>query len=223
MTDIETVEIDGQTYERHDNITDHALREFQNHYEDAAIDKDAIFYYTYGLLHQPDYRDRFANNLRRELPRLPFAPDFWTFAKQGERLAAIHLDFSGEYGVVAEYELEYDEVDKGEEAWLLSAKRMRWGGSRNEPDKTRILFPEGGIVSGIPAGAHEYVVNGRTPLEWAMDQYRIKEDKASGIVNDPNAWWAERGGPRAILPYLARLVSISLETSEIVRSLPPWE
>lgn len=220
---VEIVEIDGQLYERRDNITDYALNEFRSNYEDETISKDAIFHYVYGLLHQPNYRERFANNLRRELPRIPMAPDFWAFAEAGERLAALHLDFEGEHGVVAEYPLQFDEGDLGEQAWLLTKTKLKWPGKRGAYDKTKIIFPNGGVVSGIPEAAHEYVVNGRTPLEWAMDRYHIRVDKDSGIVNDPNAWWAERGGPRAMLPYLARLVTIAVETQRIVENLPSWE
>ena len=213
----------GVTYERRDNITDFALREFQQHYGDDGISKDDIFYYIYGLLHQPDYRHRFANNLRRELPRIPMAPDFRAFATAGRRLAALHLDFEGENDDVAEYPLEIDDGGLGDAAWQLTRTRLKWGGKRGEWDKTRIVFPSGAEVRGIPEAAHEYVVNGRTPLEWAMDRYHIRVDKDSGIVNDPNAWWAERGGPAAMLPYLARLVTISVETARIVAALPNWE
>ena len=124
---------------------------------------------------------------------------------------------------MAEYPLEYDDGGLGERAWLLTEKKLKWGGKRGAWDKSQIVFPQGGVVRGIPGAAQEYVVNGRTPLEWAMDRYHIREDKESGIVNDPNAWWAERGGPQAILPYLARLVTISVETAAIVRGLPDWE
>ncbi|MCY3936566.1 MAG: hypothetical protein OXG09_11350 [Chloroflexi bacterium] len=221
--DVEIVEIDGQLYERRDNITDFALREFQRNYDDAGITKDDIFDYVYGLLHSEDYRRRFANNLRRELPRIPMAPDFWAFVKAGRALAALHTDFEGEKGDVVEYPLEFDEGGLGERAWLLMKQKLRWEGTRKEPDRTQILFPNGGVVRGIPPAAQDYVVNGRTPLEWALDRYHIRVDRESGIVNDPNAWWAERGGPRAMLPYLARLVTISVETARIVAELPEWE
>ena len=223
QADSEIIDAGEERYERRDNITDFALREFQKHYGDASITKDDIFYYTYGLLHQPDYRGRFANNLRRELPRIPMAPDFWAFAEAGRRLAALHLDFEGKYGDVEEYPLETDEKGRGDEAWQLERKKLKWGGKRPDWDQSQIVFPNGGVVSGIPTAAQDYVVNGRTPLAWAMDRYHIRQDKESGIVNDPNAWWAERGGPQAILPYLARLVTIAVETSKLVASLPNWE
>ncbi len=219
----EIIDTDGERYERRDNITDFALREYQKHYGDASITKDDIFCYTYGLLHQPDYRARFANNLRRELPRIPMAPDFWAFAAAGRRLAALHLDFEGKNGDVDEYPLEYDDQGLGDLAWRLERKKLKWGGKRPDWDQSKIVFPNGGVVSGIPTAAQDYVVNGRTPLAWAMDRHHIRQDKESGIVNDPNAWWAERGGPRAILPYLARLVTIAVETSKLVASLPNWE
>lgn len=223
QADSEIIDAGEERYERRDNITDFALREFQKHYGDGSITKDDIFYYVYGLLHQPDYRQRFANNLRRELPRIPMAPDFRAFEEAGRRLAALHLDFEGKNGDVEEYPLEYDDRGRGDEAWRLEWKKLRWGGKRPNWDKTQIVFPNDGVVRGIPEAAHDYVVNGRTPLEWAMDRYHIRVDKDSGIENDPNAWWAERGGPAAMLPYLARLVTIAVETSKIVAGLPNWE
>ncbi len=208
------VELDGKRYIRHDNILDEALAEYQSHYDDASITKDDIFYYVYGLLHSPLYKARYQNNLRRELPRIPMAPDFWAFSDAGRSLADLHLNYETceEYPLIAECSFEGEPEVRH---YQLEARKMRY---TNKQTKDAIRVNDYFTLSGIPAKAHEYVVNGRTPLEWIIDRYHIKTDKASGIVHDPNKWFAETGDN--IVSMLKRITYVSIETAKIIDTLP---
>ena len=197
--------------ERIDNVTDAALRAFRKHYNDESIDKDAIFDYAYGLLHAPAYRERFANDLAKELPRIPFAPDFRAFAQAGRDLARLHLG----YETCTEYPLQLDFAGAGEPGkrhFSIGRRKMRL-----IDGKTALRINEHITLRGIPAEAHEYVVNGRTPLEWFIDRYRIVQDKHSGIVNDPNGWFED---PADLTTAVRRIVRVSKETARIVKTLP---
>ena len=201
-----------QKLERVDNISDTALRAFRVHYRDSTITKDEIFDYIYGLLHAPTYRERFANDLSKEIPRIPFAPDFRTLATAGRELAGIHLG----YETCEEYPLELHCERTGEprpEHFRIGAKKMRWANS----DKTELLVNEHIRLQGIPAAAHQYEVNGRTPIEWFIDRYQIKQDKRSGLINDPNGWFED---PRDLISAILRIVQVSVETVYIVGNLP---
>ena len=202
-------------YRRVDNLTDWCLQRFRNHYPTLTINKDDIWYYLYGVLHAPDYRTRYASDLAKDLPRIPFAPDFGAFRDAGVGLATLHLG----YASCPEYDLATE--CSGEEAnpFRLDTKPMQWGGTRKEPDRSMLQVTSSVTLRGIPEAAHRYTVNGRTPLEWTMDRLRIIQHKESGIVNDPNAWFVE--DPSAIVNHLRRLVHLSVETVRIVESLPP--
>ncbi len=198
--------------ERIDNITDIALRAFQVRYLDNAITKDAIFDYVYGVLHAPAYRERYANDLTKEMPRVPFAPDFHAFAKAGRALAALHLG----YETCAEHRLEVVPTQLGElrpEHFRIGARAMRF----DDGEKTCLRINDHVSLRGIPASAHKYQVNGRTPLEWFIDRYRVVQDKQSGIVNDPNGWFDD---PRDLVHAIQRVVHVSVETTRIVEGLP---
>ncbi len=190
-----------------DNITDTSLRFFRDHYGDDAIDKDMIFDYVYGVLHAPEYRECFINDLVKELPRIPFAPNFHAFAKAGNQLAELHLN----YETCQEYPLQV--TREGERGFSLGEHTMKLDG----PDRTTLVVNDHLRLSGIPAEAHLYQVNGRTPLEWFVDRYRVTQDKKSGIVNDPNGWFDSM---EEFIASVQRIVHVSVETSRIVASLP---
>ena len=201
-------------YRRVDNITNWCLQQFRGHYPALHITKDDIWHYIYGLLHAPDYREKYRADLSKDLPRIPFAPDFGAFRDAGEQLAALHLG----YETCSEYELQV-EVVPGPNAYQLGSQVMQWGGTGKEPDRSVLHVTPAVTLRGIPTEAHGYVVNGRTPLEWAVDRLHIRQHKASGIVNDPNAWFAD--APAGLVAHLKRLVHVSVETTRIVDGLPP--
>ena len=197
---------------RVDNITDTSLRTFQVHYRDNTIGKDTIFDYVYGYLHAPDYRERFANDLAKELPRIPMAPDFHDFAEAGRLLAALHLG----YETCEEYPLVVMHTQSGEpkpEHYRIGHRAMRFA----DDEKSILTVNDHIRLAGIPAEAHRYQVNGRTPLGWFIDRYKIKTDTQSGITNDPNAWFDD---PRDLITAIRRIVHVSVETVQIVEGLP---
>ena len=198
--------------ERVDNITDTALLAFRQHYGDDGITKDEIFDYVYGVLHAPAYRERFANDLSKALPRIPMAPDFNAFAEAGRNLAALHLG----YETCAEYPLEIVAVQlSGLESqhFRIGERAMRFAND----ERTVLIVNEHVRLTGIPPEAHDYVVNGRTPIEWFIDRYRVTRDRESGIVNDPNGWFSK---PEDLITAIRRIVHVSVETVSIVKGLP---
>ena len=197
---------------RVDNISDTALRTFREHYNDDTITKNAIFDYVYGVLHAPSYRETFANDLSKEIPRIPFVPDFHAFAEVGKALAALHLG----YETCEQYPLSVVFAHDGEPQphhFRLTEKAMRFA----TPAKTTLVINEHVRLTGIPQTAYRYVVNGRTPLEWFVDRYKIKRDKASGILNDPNGWFED---PRDLVTAIKRIVHVSVESTRIIEGLP---
>ena len=198
-----------------DNITNWCRQQFRNQYPSLHISKDDIWYYLYGLLHAPDYRECYRSDLSKDLPRILFAPDFGAFCDAGLELAALHLGFE----TCPEYELQVDMQGVGDGVYRLGHKAMQWGGTRKKPDRSVLHVTPAVTLRGIPDAAHAYVVNGRTPLEWAIDRLRIRQDRESGIINDPNAWFAN--SPVELVAHLKRLVHVSVETARLVEGLPP--
>ena len=193
---------------RRENITDWALSQFRTRYRDDTITKWDIFHYTYGLLHHPDYRERYKENLKRDLPHIPFAEDFWGFAKAGARLADIHINY--------ESQPEYDKLNPIETSGMqvdLSVDRMKFS-----KDKTCLKYNGFLTLEGIPLEVFDYRLGNRSALEWVVDQYRVKVDKRSGIKNDPNR--AE--DPEYILRLIGQVITVSLETMAIVSALPEF-
>ncbi len=209
-----------------DNITDWCLDQFRSHYGTEKITKDDIWEYMYGVMHAPDWRERYRHDLQRNLPRIPFAPNFEAFREAGRRLMDLHIG----YETVPEWKLtclvddEPDEGDSEPDAYRITRKKkMRWGkvpGSRTA-DRSTFEINERCKLVDIPDEAHQYTVSGRSPLDWAIDSLRWKENKQSGIVDDPNGWhvWAEQ--PFNLIRHLRRLVYVSVATARIVASLPP--
>ena len=198
-----TYDEDGSN--RRENITDWALDRFRSHYADDRISKWDIFHYVYGLLHHPTYRERYQADLKRDLPRIPFAPDFRAFAEAGARLATIHVGYEEQ----PEYRLAQMETPDMPLDWRVEKMRL-------SKDKAQLRYNEFLTLDGIPAEAFGYRLGNRSALEWVIDQYRVKTDKRSGIVNDPN-----RGDdPEYIVRLVGKVISVSLETVEIVEGLP---
>ena len=191
---------------RKENITDWALAEFQTHYNDDLLTKWDIFHYTYGLLHHPVYREKYEMNLKRDLPHIPFAEDFWGFSKAGSALVDLHVNYES----APKYDgLEYIETPGRPIDWRVEKMRL-------SKDKTQLKYNDFLTLDGIPPEAHNYRLGNRSALEWVVDQYRVKVDKRSGIVNDPN----REAEPRYILDLIARVIHVSLRTVEIVGGLP---
>jgi predicted helicase len=191
---------------RRENITDWALQQFRTHYGDDTISKWDIFYYVYGLLHHPGYRTKFADNLKRELPRIPFAPGFRAFAAAGKELAALHLD----YEKLQPYSLKWLETEGVPLSYKVEDKM------RLTKDKTALRVNPSLTLAGIPPETFQYRLGNRSALEWVIDQYQISEDKRSGIRSDPN----RPDDLEYIVRLVGQVVRVSLETVRIVNGLP---
>ena len=199
-------------YTRRDGITDFILERCRTNYS-TKVTKEDIFYYVYGLLHSPDYRQTFAADLKKELPRLPLVEkpaDFWAFSKAGRALADLHLNYETQPPCS-------DVVVEGAESGHFRVEKMHFP---NKEDKSVIEYNPWIKLTHIPLEAYEYVVNGRSAIEWIMDRYQIRTDKDSGITNDPNEWATEHGKPRYILDLLLSVITVSLETLKIIQGLP---
>ena len=208
----------GNEAERIDNISDTALRAFRDHYHDDTITKDDIFDYIYGFLHAPNYQDEFANDLSKMIPRIPFAPDFRAFAAAGTALADLHLNYErGEQYPDLKVEPRNNDLfwEEKPEHFLLGTRAMRFA-DRNKKDT--LIINEHVQLSGIPEEAHGYVVNGRTPLEWFMNRYKVTPpEKNNGILNDANCWFEN---PRDLITAIERIVYVSVESTKIIEALP---
>lgn len=195
-------------FSRRDNITDWSLQQFQEHYQDKIITKLDVFHYVYGILHHPGYREKYAANLKRELPRIPFVPAFWDFANAGAKLAELHVH----YEKVPEYKLKL--MEKKEEALDWRVKKMKLSA-----EKTQIIYNDFLTLAGIPPEVFEYRLGNRSALDWIIDQYQVSTDKRSGITNDPN----RADDPQYIVRLIGQVITVSLETMKIVKSLPAFE
>ncbi|MCP1621502.1 DEAD/DEAH box helicase [Pseudomonas nitroreducens] len=210
------VETAGGGLRRRDAVTDAGLADFQSAYPGESISKEDLFYYVYGILHSPDYRERFADNLSKELPRIPAVKkvaDFWVFSKAGRALANIHLN----YETVEPYPLTIEA--KGPLTNVeYRVEKMKFA---KKGDKSTVIYNHRITLKGIPEAAWDYVVNGKAALDWVMERQAVRTDKASGIVNDANDWAVETmGNPKYPLELFQRVVTVSLETQKIVTALP---
>jgi len=205
----------------HDGITDLGLFTYKSIYPNQDISKEDIFYYVYGLLHSPDYRMRYADNLSKELPRIPCvknAADFWAFSQAGRQLAELHLN----YETVTPYAatIEGEGKDKPEVAYRV--EKMKHGKGQGKDKDLSVIHYNGRItVRGIPLEAYDYIVNGKSAIAWVMERQAVKTDNDSGITNDANDWAVETmNNPRYPLDLLLRVITVSLETLKVVKGLP---
>lgn len=219
------VEDDKPRYSARHGITDAGLAHFTAAYPGEAITKDDIFYYTYGLLHSEDYRRRFADNLTKELPRIPCvkkAADFWAFVEAGRRLGDLHVGYEAvePYPVtIKQGDLSLAHID--DPVKFFRVEKMAYGKGK---DRSTIHYNGHITLIDVPLAAYEYVVNGKSAIDWVMERQAVKVDKDSGIVNDANDYATETiGDPRYPFDLLRRVITVSLETTKIVKALPPLD
>ena len=203
----------NEEYIRRDGVSDYILEKAKQQYNATNITKEDIFYYVYGFLHSPEYREMFANDLKKMLPRLPLVDDvkdFWSFSKAGRELAELHLN----YETVPPYE---GVKVIGEDSNFFKVEKMRFP---KKDQKDTIHYNSSITIFNIPLEAYEYVVNGKSAIEWIMERYQITTHKESQITNDPNDWADEVGNPRYILDLLLSIINVSVQTRDIVGKLP---
>ena len=235
-------------YIRRDGITDWILKEVRSRFPGSgrALTKEHIFYYVYGILHSKQYRKRFASDLKKSLPRIPIADDvntFMDFSNAGKKLAALHLNYEDvpSYdGVTVEaikpatYQkksetniLNYGELIAASPSWesdnsfdeyeYYRVEKMRFP---SKDQKDTIIYNHYITIKNIPAKAYEYIVNGKSAIEWIMERYAVTVDKDSLIKNDPNDWSREHNKPRYILDLLLSVINVSVQTVDVVNGLP---
>lgn len=215
--------LDG--YRRVDNVTDATLASYREHYADAGITKEDIFFYVYALLHHPEYQERYEDDLKKMLPHIPRAAGFHTYASVGRELADLHVNYERvePYPSVQEEAGLHAPADPWER-YRIGERKMRFPKlGRRDKDFTRLEYNDYVTLTGIPAQAQGYSISGRSPLEWIIDRYHVKTDKASGIVNDPNDFLREQGRPNAVVDLIKRLVTVSMRTQELLETLPKLE
>lgn len=175
------------------------------------ITKEDIFYYLYAVLQCSQYLKTYEDNLSKEMPRVPMSAHFPEYVRIGRELADLHLRYekpvsAEELGVIVEMrKKDYTVVDK-----------MRFGKGK---DKSIIEYNPYITIRNIPTKAYDYIVNGKSAIEWIVEQYAVTTDKASGIVNDPNTY----AGGKYIFDLLLSIISVSLKTQELIAQLPEYK
>ena len=201
-------------YKRHSGLSDFIVQRAREEYGPIVTAED-VFYYVYGFLHSQEYRQRFANNLKKGLARIHLAAttqDFKTFVKAGRKLADLHLNYESiepHPSVIIENDSDAPTV-----------QQMRFGKNNGEEDKSIIHFNDTIRIINIPLRAYDWQVNGKSPIEWIMERYAVTLNKDSRIRNDPNDWCREQDNPRYILDLVGRIVNVSLQTLDIIQALP---
>lgn len=205
-------EAGGSEYIQRDGVSDFILERAIAIYGNR-VSKEDIFYYVYGILHSKDYRETFANDLKKMLPRIPLVDeprDFWKFSKAGRELAELHIN--------------YESVPPSDEVTVIGAESGNFKVNKIKPlskdQKDTILYNGSITIKDIPEKAYQYVVNGKSAIDWILERYQVKTDKKSGITNNPNDWADEVGNPRYILDLLLSVINLSCQTVDIVNSLP---
>lgn len=209
---------DGRSFRQLDNIRPAAVEAFRAAYSNDAIDADAIFNYIYGLLHHPTYRERYAGELRRMLPRIPFIDGFDAVAAVGRSLADLHLS----YETITPWALA-EELKAGAPEDLFERYRVKKMRHPKKTERDKLVVNPYLTLTGIPDRAHDYVVNGKSALGWIIDRYQVRTDTASQITNDPNDWAEGVDDPRYIVDLVGRVVSLSIKTLELVDALPEFD
>ncbi|MDA2770548.1 DEAD/DEAH box helicase family protein [Bacillus cereus group sp. Bc010] len=199
-------------YDRKDNISDEVLAIYKEAYS-QEVTKEDIFYYVYGILHSKEYRERFNNDLKKDIPRIPLVKDFFGFCEAGKELANLHLNYEN----LEPYSLNFNIKDESQ-GISYEVQKMKFGkGKDKKTDKSKIIYNNQITIENIPIKSHEYIVNGRSPIEWVIDQYQYKIDKPSAIENNPNNY---SESPQYILDLIGSVVTMSLKTLEIIENLP---
>ena len=199
---------DDNNIVRRDGISDFILQRCRQEFG-YRITKEDVFFYIYGLLHSKQYRQKFSADLKKMLPRIPLVKEFWAFSKAGKALADLHLNYEN---IVP---TDVVKIDKHSDNYTVEKIKFP---QKNKKDT--IIFNPYITISNVPLRAYEYIVNGKSPIEWLMERYQLTNDSDSKIVNNPNLWCNEHGNSKYIFDLLLKLIALSISTMDIVDSLP---
>ena len=206
----------AQSFMRYDNEVDEtALFQSHDNMNQAFADKlglslDDTFAYVYGLLNSRDYQEKYANDLKKDLARIPIARHKGKYVEVGKALMDLHLN----YEEVPVYEDVDIQLPAQPSYKVTKMKFIKKG------DRSAIVYNNDITIKNIPEKAYEYVVNGRSAIEWIMDQYQVKTDKKSGITDDPNDYSTDE---KYIFNLLLRIINVSMQTVDLINSLPKFE
>lgn len=220
-----TANVDEWGYRRLDNISDGILALYCGTVGDQ-VTKDDIFFYVYGLLHDPAYRNTYASDLKKMLPHIPTPESrerFEQLVSAGRRMANLHVDYESVEPYPLDVQLKSIASAEDRETWRVS--KMKWS-KKKDPDtgksfddRTTLVYNPKVTIAGIPEEAERYMLGSRSALAWIIDRYQVKTDKPSGIVNDPNDWCDEHDDPTYIVELIKRVTTVAAETMKIVDSL----
>lgn len=217
--DIFSADVEGKQCEKKSGITDWVLQEIKSRYKTNNINKEQIFYYVYGILHSKDYREKFDAELKKSLPKLPIVDsfdDFKAFEKAGRELANLHLNYENQQPL-KDVQVTMTSTPYNDDYDFYKVEKLKFP---KKTEKNRIIYNGHIVIDNIPDKVYEYVVNGKSAVEWIMDRYQVRIDKDSLIKNDPNDWSLEHGKPRYILDLLLSVMTVSVKTIDIVDNLP---
>lgn len=230
-----------EKYIRKDSVSDYILKQARTQYSEPKIRKEDIFYYVYGILHSEEYRTEYSADLKKMLPRIPLVDsveDFWAFSKAGRKLADLHLNYetvkpyaasivptsskSADLPIFAASKSDARDLYKNvAPEQLYKVVQMKFDKlNSKEKDKSKIIYNERLSIANIPEEAYEYVVNGKSAIEWIMERYAITKNEKSGIVDDPNDWALEHNNPSYVFDLVLRVITVSVESVKIVKALP---
>ena len=218
------LQMNGQGFMRYDNEVDKiSLFENNDNMNQEFADKlglnlDDTFAYVYGLLNSKEYQEKYANDLKKDLARIPIVKNKEKYVEVGQELMDLHLNYE-EVPVYDGVEITIAEKPS------YKVTKMRFAKKRDEKGKSvndlsTIIFNSDITISNIPEKAYEYVVNGRSAIEWIIDQYQVKTDKKSGITDDPNDYSEDE---KYIFNLLLRIINVSVQTVDLINSLPKFE
>lgn len=200
--DVDDTKIDG--------ISDWAYKLFRDKYK-TNISKEEIFFYVYGVLSAPDFIKRYRIELKKDSPRIPLLKEFQEYAKYGRKLSDLHLNYEN----LSNDFIKLDIIENVKDVKkLYRIEKMRFGKNGN---KSVIHFNQYITISNIPEELYSYFINGKTPIEWVMDRYVVKEDTDSGNLNDPNDYSED---PKYIFNLLLSVISMTKKVLELQKNLP---
>lgn len=187
--------------------------------DELGLSLDDTFAYIYGLLNSKEYQEKYANDLKKDLARIPVVKNKEQYVEIGKKLMDLHLNYE-EVPVFDNVSIERKSNPSYEVKKMKFAKVRNSETGKLENDRSTIIFNTDITIRDIPEKAYEYVVNGKSAIEWIMDQYQIKTNKKSGITDNPNDF---SNDPKYIFNLLLRIINVSVQTVDLIDSLPKLE